>query len=322
MIEADRAAAVDRRIKDLKHEDPREAKRERLNLRKIGGSDAAAILGVDPFGKGPFDVYLRIVEGHSQPASPKMKKGKIFEHPIARWWAEERNAEVLWMDASYEPADREWQRVTPDLRVISIGGHAENAIGDVKRYDNARAFLGTPGTDQVTAYELVQLTVYMEALQHMGFGSVKRGFLIVHDLDDDELLEYVVPYNPELAAMIVGELERFWFEHVVPKNPPEISGSNNTRSWLEQKYPTAKKPARPANETENLLAYRWRELNKQKSAIDDEIDVIRNKMRDSIGDAAKVAGDWGSVSWTDIAGGPVSYVQQPYRKLAPYFRKV
>lgn len=297
-----------------------------INPRRIGGSDVPAILGMDPWGKTGFDVYLRIVEGVQNTRTPSMQKGLRFERSIGDWFSDETGVSIRWVGGSIEPPDRPWQRLSPDVLIES-----ERSIGDIKRYKNARAFLGVPGTDEIGPYEMLQLHTYIEGVNHLrelglyAFESgapAERWRLIVHDLLEDDLALYRGEYSEQLGAMITEECERFWTDHIIRKSPPEISGSSSVRAWLEGRFPKAAKPPRIATAEECALALRWRELNADQDKIEAELDVIKNKLRESIGDHERVRGDFGSISWTDIPGGPVTYERKPYRKLAPYFRKV
>lgn len=60
----------------------------------IGGSDAAAIMGMDPY-RSPLDVYLDKT-GQLPPAedNPKMKAGRMMEEVIAQMWADETGGTI------------------------------------------------------------------------------------------------------------------------------------------------------------------------------------------------------------------------------------
>jgi len=53
----------------------------------IGGSEIAAILGLDPF-SGPLDVWLAKVEGYQKPTTEDMERGQFLEAGIADWYAQ------------------------------------------------------------------------------------------------------------------------------------------------------------------------------------------------------------------------------------------
>lgn len=265
-----------------------------INARKLGGTDMAALMGLSDYG-GPIDVYARVIGGVERTRTPQMRRGQLFERGIGQLWIEEHHPDwaLTWRTPTEHPT-RTWQRFSLDFDVL---GPDVPSIGDSKRCRDAGDRHGPPGTDQVAHQELVQLTTYMEALRSVG-EQVERAYLVVHDQRSDEILEWVVPYNEELGAMIVEAGERFWREHVGPQVVPPITGSELARRYLESRHPRAKVPMRDASPEELDLALRLRVLQMQRSDADDEIERIRNTLMGHIGDARGIRGAWGSITWT------------------------
>lgn len=292
-----------------------------LDLRRIGGSDIAALMSRDPWGRGPLDVYLRIVEGIGVEQTPAMCKGKRFERSIGEWWREisESGSEYGWWGlGSIHPEDRPWQRATPDMVAHREG--QVYGVADIKRYRDARLSCGEPGTDQIGDYELLQLTTYAECLRHTG-NPTSELRLVVHDLHTDELAEYQAEYSPDLGAAIVETAERFWLDHVEPKIPPPLTGSRLVRTWLERRFPAAILGTRDSTPVEDAEALRLRELREEIRERERECDEIENRLRESIGEHSKVTGEWGSITWREVAGGEVSYYRKPCRGLRTIFRR-
>lgn len=308
----------------------------RPNPRRIGGSDMAAILGVHPR-KTAFDVWLRIVEGVEMQAPTRaMAMGKAFERTIATEWARQREVLFDWLGTTIDIEDRPWQRISPDGKIRGyahpvIGPRITCApvppqglrlVGDVKRYRWDRDNLGEPGTDQIGPYELVQVTTYVEALRHIG-DEIDGGLLVVHDLFDDEFHDFPVPFSTELGELIVSDAEKFWRDHVMSKKAPPISGSYTAMKWLERRFPKEdKKKIREASAEELALALRMRDLMREHKRSEAELDVIKNRLRELMGDAAKIHGDWGSISWTTTKAHerPAVSIKEG-RTLRPYFPK-
>lgn len=268
------------------------AKRPELDLTKIGGSDVAALMGVSDYST-PFDVWLRIVEGVMSSPTPAMLAGRRFERSIGEWWAEERGLELQWFEASLSHPDRPWQRLTPDVRVLNRPGE----IADVKRARAALDRHGHPGTDEIADYELVQLQTYLEGLHALG-EPAELAHLVVHDLASDELLTYRTRRDPAFGELIVETCERFWRDHVVTRRPPEMSGSETARRWLDQRK--ASQPQREATGAEVALALELRQLGEHVKMLEGRIDVVKNELRRSIGDARGIKGPFGSISYSSI----------------------
>lgn len=272
---------------------PRVAARAPLDLRRIGGSDVAAILGVSDY-SSPFDVWLRIVEGFKGEQTVAMKLGLRFERAIADWWCERAGVEIAWFDSFHHP-DREWQRLSPDVRVTTSPGE----IADIKRSRRALDRHGHPGTDDLADYELCQLQTYLEALHSMG-EPAEVGHLVVHDLEHDELFTWHTRRDPEFGALIVEACERFWRDHVLTKKPPPMSGSETAKAWLEKRRPRDTTPARAATPEELRLALEYRDVHGAIKQLEERESVLKNQLRESIGTARGLRGPFGSISYAAI----------------------
>lgn len=268
------------------------AKRPELDLSRIGGSDVAAIMGLSDYST-PFDTWLRIVEGVRDDETSYQRAGKRMERAIGQWWAEERGLEVAWYEESLQHPSRAWQRLTPDIRVVSRPGE----IADVKRARRALDRHGHPGTDEIADYELVQLQTYLEGLHSLG-EPAELAHLVVHDLASDELLTYRTRRDPAFGELIVESCERFWRDHILTRKAPEMSGSETARRWLDQRK--ASLPKRPATPEEAKLAAELRVVTEGKKQLEEREAVIKNLLRQSIGEARGITGDFGSISYAAI----------------------
>jgi hypothetical protein len=287
--------------------------------RRIGGSLAAAIIGVSSW-SSPFDAYLELVEGVRRPVSRKMRAGKIFEHAIWTWACEElRLPSCTWVDEPITHPRRDWSRFSPDIVMNDF-----SELADVKRFTYADSVCGEPGTDQIGAYELVQLHTYAEALRSKPFEMpIERLRLIVHDLHRDALVEYFVPYDPELGACIVEACERFWRDHVETRSPPALSGSSSTKRYLTEKHPSALLPLRPATEDEFAVVKILQAIELEKKENEQEIEKLKNVLRDFIGDAKGLLlpEGAGTVTWTETKASEYTVRREAGRTLRLNFKK-
>src|SRR5262249_36732423 len=134
----------------------------------IGGSEIAAILGMDPR-RDAYSVYVEKLGLIRRPApGARMRWGKRIEQCIAQAYAEETNQQVEWIDETRVNRDREWQVCTPDAMVVD-----PNAAAWGRRYirgvdaknvawDQAHLW-GEPGTDSVPDPIFLQCQWYCSA---------------------------------------------------------------------------------------------------------------------------------------------------------------
>ena len=95
----------------------------RFRQEGIGGSDALAVLGLDPW-RTRMEVYLdKIGELPERDATPGMRWGSLVEDSIARWFAAETGIGVR-RCGLMRHVDRPWQRVSVD-RLTGDGGILE-----------------------------------------------------------------------------------------------------------------------------------------------------------------------------------------------------
>lgn len=307
----DRELIALQRVKDL------HVPRDQITERRLGASHIAGVLGVSSF-SSPFDVYLDLIEHYRPDATLRMRNGKRFERTIADWHSEETGIWHAWIgDTPITHPHRVWQRIAPDMILFL---DAEDGLGEIKRTAYAAAIHGVPGTDDIGDYEMIQIQTYMEALRSLGF-SISMAQLIVHDLHRDDLLIYPVPFDPVLGEMIVEAGERFWRDHIVPKAPPPISGSKNAKQYLEQKYPRGIRPVRDATAFETRLACELLQLKTQISALSERESIVRNLLRESIGDYRSIRGPFGSITWTNLEAKTYTTTKPAQRVLSTHFKR-
>lgn len=90
----------------------------------IGGSDAAAVLGLDPY-RSAWAVYLdKVGELPDQPENKAMRMGHKLEPVVADLFTEDTGITVLPTPGTLAHPDRPWQLVNPD-RLTTDGGLLE-----------------------------------------------------------------------------------------------------------------------------------------------------------------------------------------------------
>lgn len=211
-------------------------KRQReLRQRRVGASDVAAIIGLDPY-KSAVDVWYRVTGklgtgGSSQ--SKVIELGNLLEEPCLQWWL------GRWPD--YKTRLRRGGRlvipdspivVHPDARVPGelvveckttalLGGgfgRGRSSSSGGEHIDN----WGAEYSDEVPARVLIQVQMQMAAC------DVPRG-RVVALIGGRGFVEYYLERDQDLIDRCVDRVRRFWDEHVEtdikPDNPARISDS-------------------------------------------------------------------------------------------------
>lgn len=186
----------------------------------LGGSDAAAVLGLDPYGKTPLTVYLaKIGElgGTPDPDREKfLRRRKRFEDPIVAMLREEFGGQIVATNARYIDPEHGFLAAEIDFEWADADGVIQN--GEIKTVSpfafNEGAGWGEAGTDQIPIHYHAQV---MHGLMVTG-----RQVCILAALAGlDTMVFYRIERDEETIAALREAEVKFWREHVEARVPPE-----------------------------------------------------------------------------------------------------
>lgn len=291
-----------------------------LDLRRIGCSDLAALLGKDPY-REPIDLWHRIVHGEEVSVSEWVQEagdlGKRLELSVASAVLERKLGEPespLYRPPSLTPATRDWQRYSLDF----VSGLVE-AFGELRQVEAPRlleckvrtrwsldaAGWGPDGSPDIGERELLQVQGQLEAIR------VDRDAWLGTDVPDIEIADvcvlvdgqhlehHPVRYDPELAGLVRERAEQFWRDYVLTETPPPLAYGPGTMRALQRRFPQLLGD-RPAPEEVYPLATRLVELRELRKAAEKEEDELHRRIAELAGQARRlVASDW---TWTQTEG--------------------
>lgn len=172
----------------------------------IGGSDAAAILGLSKW-RTPYDVYadkLGLVD--EAPDNEAMLWGRLQEPLIRQQYADRTGRAVTVPGSSLVHPVHGFMRANLD------GATDDQRVFEAKTARTAQDW-GEPGTDEVPQAYLLQVQHYMIVT---GFAVADVAVLI----GGSDFRIYEVPADPELQEMMIEAEAAFW-ERVQRQDPPE-----------------------------------------------------------------------------------------------------
>jgi len=226
--------------------------------RFLGGSDAAAVLGVSPFAT-PVDVYLEKT-GHSYPAPPDHGKerlfrwGKLLEPVVVKHLRQDYGVKVTKVSTPRKPnryqdqehgflaaeIDFEW-RVTRDLvDEYELSRDLVNTIqnGEIKTVHTfAAAKFGEAETEDVPIEYAAQA---MAGLMVTGRKLCMFGVLT----GTRDVTLYWIKRDEQTIAAMRARLVAFWHDHVLAGVPPHPLNVFDTYK-LFRKAPSTKVEATP-----------------------------------------------------------------------------
>ncbi len=244
---------------------PRE---EWLELRRqgIGGSDAAAIVGLDRY-RSAFDVYAeKIGLKPEQPDNEAMRQGRDLEQYVAERFMEATGKKVRRRNAVLQHPEHHWMLANIDRWVVG-----ENAGLECKTTSVLNRAKFSQGE--------FPPNYYVQCVHYMAVTGAEQWYLGVLVLNKAFHVFTIERDENEIAALIEAE-KHFWTNHIMKQIPPAPDGSESTSEIIKQLFPEAKEgfTASLYGYEDKIQAYldldaQIKELEKKKEAIKQELQM-------------------------------------------------
>ncbi len=239
-----------------------------LELRRkgLGGSDAAAIVGLDRY-RSAFDVYAdKIGLKEEQPDNEAMRQGRDLENYVAQRFMEATGKKVRRRNAILQHPEYPFMTANIDRRVVR-----ENAGLECK----------TTSILNKTKFAQGEFPAnhYVQCMHYMAVTGAERWYLAELVLNKGFYVFTIERDETEIQALIEAEKD-FWENHVLKQIPPAPDGSESTSEVIKQLFPEAKEREEVAlfgyeDKIEQYLQLeaQLKELEKQKDAIKQELQL-------------------------------------------------
>lgn len=268
----------------------------------IGGSDAAAIVGVHPW-MSALELYSYKRAELDKPdlsGSERVQWGNRLEAVIAEAYAEETGYPVRDLRA----ADGE----------LTLQRHAEHEhmLGFIDRQVDAqppfglecknvdrliwRQKWGEPGTDQVPNHYLIQCQHYMAITGWLHFDLAAL-------IGGNQLAIYPIQRSEMLINSLIEAEARFWHTHVEAGVPPEPATLND----LAILYPRDERESVYADAETASLVEQLKNARAKRQELEKLEGELRFRIQRYLGDAGALLGDGGKAL--------VTYRQETRRRI-------
>lgn len=249
-------------------------KQEWLEKRRtgIGGSDVAAILGLNPW-VTPLQVYQNKKGLWESEETPSMDWGTRLEPVIRQKYCDVTGNQVSFDLPIFEHPEHKFMHASIDGLVMEEGNPAIVLECKTARTDIG---WGDPGTDQIPEYYQTQVQHYMTVL------NVNRCDVAVL-IGGSDFRIYHVSNNPELAELLIEEEKDFWENHVLKDIPPEP----RTAEDLQMIFPQSNgNSLEVSDEQKDLLdaVKRYSQNRAQISQLEKTIQEDENLIKKVMGD--------------------------------------
>lgn len=248
-----------------------------LKLRKkgVGGSDAGAVCGLNPY-SSPMNVYYdKISESVSDYDNEAMRQGRDLEDYVAQRFMEETGYKVHRSNKMYW--SEEYPFMFADVDRLVVGKDAGLECKTVSPYNADKWKDGT-----VPMHYIIQCFHYMIV-------TGKKSWYLAAVILGQRFVYSKIEWDEEFAQSLIALESDFWNYHVLTRQMPEPDGSQSCNAILETYFHQAKKAEaiKLSEELEKRLDYRKKlvdeiqRLEKEKVQIEQEVKVFMDGHREA-----------------------------------------
>lgn len=250
----------------------------KLRTRGIGGSDASAVVGLNPW-KSKVAVFLEKT-GQIAPeaAGEAAYWGTTLEDLVAKEFTLRTGIKAQRSNKLYQHPEHPFMIGNVD-RIVTDAQKRKGVL-EVK---TASAYKASDWEDGRTPDNyMIQLQHYMAVL---GFDYGHFAILIGGNKFEHRYVER----NEDLIKTLIGMEKQFWHEHVLANNPPLIDGSQASTNLLSYLYPTSK-PGSVVQLTSDFEAWvkELRDAKDAAKAADERLEAAKNHIKDAAKDAETI----------------------------------
>lgn len=189
----------------------------------IGGSDASAILGFNPW-KSAFELYIDKTSEHVEEIDNEaIHFGNVLEDIVAEEFTRRTGKKVRRRNQTFVHKEHDFMIANIDRDVVG-----ERALLECKTTNafNSDAWEG----DNIPPAYICQIQHYMAVLDY------EKAYIAVL-IGGQKFVWKEVERDDEFIALMIEQERYFWEEHVKKEVPPEIDGSPSASELLNKMYP-------------------------------------------------------------------------------------
>ena len=268
-------------VKDL-------SKAEWLRLRKegIGGSDAGAVCGMNPY-RSAMDVFCDKVSAEVEETDNEaMRQGRDLEDYVARRFMEATGLKVRRSNVMYR--NREYPFMSADVDRLVVGERAGLECKTASAYSADKWKDG-----RIPAHYEIQCHQYMAETGldawYLAVVILGRGFQYIKIERDEELIRNLVQIETD-----------FWNDHVLAGVMPEPDGSRACEEILRQYYPAANRETLQLPPSFNERLERRESLLEMIERFQAEQRQIEQEIKLYMKDGQEAVNDRYRVTWSDV----------------------
>lgn len=249
----------------------------------IGGSDAGAICGLNPY-RSPIAVYQDKTSIETDDTdNESMRQGRDFEDYVARRFMEETGKKARRANAIYKSREHPFLFANVDRMIIG-----EDAGLECK---TASAYSADKWKDGH-----IPESYQLQCHHYMAVTGAKAWYIAVVILGKD-FLWHRIERDENLIQNLISIESDFWNNHVIPRTMPEPDGSESSERLIREMTGKAMPEKEiPLTGFDGQLKRRM-EIAELMDKLDTEKKTIEQKLKLYMGDAETAENDRYRVTW-------------------------
>ena len=260
---------------------------EWLRLRKtgIGGSDAGAICGLNPYASAMSVYKSKVSEDAEDVDNETMRQGRDLEEYVARRFCEATGLKVRRSNMMYR--SREYSFMIADVDRLVVGEDAGLECKTASAYSTDKWKDG-----QVPLHYLMQCYHYMAV-------TGRRSWYIAVAILGRDFKYAKIEWDDKTIWSLIQIEKAFWERHVVPHTMPSPDGSKDCDDVLKDCFPGGRKDAIPLIGFDEKLKHR-EELVSQIESLEAEQKQIEQEIKMYMADNEAAYADGYRISWASV----------------------
>ena len=264
------------------------SREEWLKLRKtgIGGSDAGAICGLNPY-SSPMKVYQeKTTEEDEDLDCEAMRQGRDLEEYVARRFTETTGLKVRRSGQLYRNDEFPFMLANVDRLIVGQDAGLECKTASVYNADKWE-------DGQIPSHYLIQ------CLHYMAVTGKRTWYLAVVILGKDFLYRKIT-WDEEIIQKLIAVEQAFWTQYVLPRIIPEPDGSKACDEVLTKYYHTANRGSEIRLVGFDGKLDRREDLIRQIDVLKQEQMQIEQEIKLYLKDNEKAVSERYQVTWKNV----------------------
>ena len=278
-------------------------RQQAIRRETVGGSEVSVLAGVSRWST-PIGLYEAKVTGLLKEQEDPMLFGIAFEEPVAQIYAAKTGAWLRPVDTLIN-GKYPLACATPDRAVfpapvaslvrrkklgLSAMREAERGLEIKTTTWRSKAEWGPEGSD------IMPLEYECQVQWCMGVTGVHQWDVgVMFDRDSFRILK--VRFDADLFESLYELAARFMRDHVIPRRPPPVDYSQQYEDFLNRRWAKTRPSLLVSTPEIDALAEHLARIDEVWGRLEDMRRLTTNKLREIIGDASGIEGEWGKIYW-------------------------